>query len=336
MLNYTPNIHGRSIVMISDYVETGYDAEDLAEEKMFLAKIEKDLAYFGINFYWLEVKTLEELKVRLAEFDKDTIVIFNWCEEIDSKTNSSQEVTAFLESADYVYAGADTKGLLLSEDRKNIYNKLKTAHVNFPKIYYFDKDLSDIKFPVIVKALGEHGSYGMSDKSILETPQALAKLINFGNCDKFYMEEFINGREFSVTVWGNEEPEALPIIEILFNEKNKQKYKIQDYDSKWNKNDENYLAIHPAFPENLNAKTKLTIRSECEKAYKACELCGFARIEVRLGEKDNLPYIIDMNPNPNFRPHTSLMMATEISGYNEGQVVAKLCEFALEKFAYIY
>lgn len=316
--------------MISDYVAEGYDEEDQLEEHQFIARIIKDLSEYGIVMDFIEVKNLEELEVELKKYSKDKIIIFNWCEEVNAKSNSAWEVTKFLEDNGFVFSGADTRALEIAIDRKKIYEICSKEGANVPQMYTFDTPKEMISFPVIVKSLHEHGSFAITDKSILENYDQVLETKKNIDTNNFYMEQFINGREFTVTVWGNDDPEVLPIMEFIFESDKDKKYKIQDYDSKWKKDDPSYKGIYATYPETLPETEHRKIMSEAYRAYVAIKCCGFARMEVRVEE--GVPYVIDINPNPNFRPGTSIMKSAAKSGYNEGMVVAKLCEYALDRW----
>ncbi len=328
MLNYTPNLRGRNIVIISDFVSIDYDAQDQHEEHDFISKITADLKNFGISVAFLEIKTLDELREGLAKYNKDTIVVFNWCEEVNQQENSGYLVTDFLEAENYTFSGAKTHALKLSGNREELYNVLAQANVNVPQRYSFDASPEQINFPVIVKSKYFHGSFGITQKSVLASIEEFVEIKSNLDVAQYYIEQFISGREFTSTILGNDIPEILPLVEYVYDEDIQTKYNIQDHASKWDKNSATFTRIHAEYVENLKDGVIETIHVQTSKAFKAIGDCHLARIEVRIGE-NNKPYVIDVNPNPNFRPNTSLLMSALKAGYSEGTFVAKLCEYAL-------
>jgi D-alanine-D-alanine ligase len=332
MTDYIPNLKGRSVVMISDYVDVGYDAEDQEEEKGFLQKIKSDLGKYAIPFYFVEVKNLQELETELSKFNKEKTVVFNWCEELDQKTNTGYLVSEFLEKDGYVYTGANAICLQVSTDRKKTYERLVQNGVNVPKQYSLNGNYTGIDFPVIAKALYVHGSFDISEQSVLENESDVRNFEEKINKADFELEQFIPGREFTVPIWGNNKPAALPVMEIVFKSNEKEKYKVQSYGSKWDKNDPDYLGIYVDQSKGVSDVILKSVSDECCKAFVALGCSGLARMEVRLDEHTNMPYVIDVNPNPNYRPGTSIFKSAAALGLNEGQVTAKLCELAIEKF----
>jgi len=329
MTDYIPNLMGRRIVMISDYVSKDYDAEDQKEEKLYIAKIKKGLKKFGIPFNFHEVKNLTELKEKLSNYDKNNMVVFNWCEEIEETAHTEFLVTRFLEKNDYVFSGAGTTCILKTTDRNRVHSICIKKKISVPSSYSFKSPASSVYYPVIVKALYEHGSFALSDKSILQGPKDLKRIRKLINEDNFYMEDFIGGREFNVAVLGNNKPEVLPIMEVVFDSETDKKFKIQSFDSKWNKNSPSYNGIYLTKARNIAKKLRSKITKLALKTHKVFCCSGVSRIEIRV--KDGIPYVIDVNSNPNLRLHVSIFKAAKQAGYNEGLLVAKLCELAMER-----
>ena len=78
---------------------------------------------------------------------------------------------------------------------------------------------SDLRFPLIVKPVDEDASVGIARASVVRDDQALSERVSFVH-DRLktaaIVEEFIAGREIYVGVIGNDPPQALPPIEMVF------------------------------------------------------------------------------------------------------------------------
>lgn len=319
--------------MISDYVTEGYDKEDILQEKKFLKSITDELKVYGINFSLVEIKDISELEEKLAKYDKDKIVIFNWAEEVTDKPNTGHLITKFLEGEGYKFSGATTKNLILANDRCQVNRVLRENGVGVPEEYELDD--AGIKFPVIVKAKYEHGSFGITTKSICKNKEELEGLKKTLVSEKFTAEQFIDGDEYTISVWGNRKPEVLPVFKINFESNKNEEFKIMDYGCKWDKKDSGYKGIYSEKAEDIDGDLKKSLTDMCKKAYRVMGCRGFARFEVRVQKgtdgNENELYIIDFNPNPNLQPDSSFMKSVVAGGYNYGQAVAKLCEFALDE-----
>ena len=105
-------------------------------------------------------------------------------------------------------------------------------------------------------------------------------------------EEFIAGKELQVTVL--ETPTktyALPIAEIAFKTKGKNKWNIYGFDEKWTKNTAAYQSCHfVAPPKQLRKDIDNGIRKDSIRAFYALGLRDYARFDLRFNTKDNLWY----------------------------------------------
>ena len=77
-----------------------------------------------------------------------------------------------------------------------------------------DSIVAQIGTHVVVKPATEGSSIGIS---IVDTREALEEAISeaFEHDNEIVVEKFVQGREFTVAVIGNDKPRALPIIEII-------------------------------------------------------------------------------------------------------------------------
>src|SRR5262249_37336040 len=77
----------------------------------------------------------------------------------------------------------------------------------------------DLRFPLIIKLPSEGGSLGLAYDSVVENEVALRERLDY-MLSRYQqgalVEEYIDGREFTVSVLGNDEPYALPVAELLF------------------------------------------------------------------------------------------------------------------------
>ena len=329
-----PDLKNRDIVMISDYVDD-YDEEDINEEQKFLEAIKKQIEKDGKKFYFIEIKNLEELDKELNKFDPKDVIIFNWCEEIYGKPNSGPQITKYLDKKGFIYTGADTQTLELNQNKIKVKDLLIKNGVSTPK-YFLAKINEPVKvhdgitFPLIVKTSKEHGSLGITDKSVVTNYDELVEQVNIVFKDfkqDAMVEKFIDGPEYHVTVWGNGEPQVLPLIEIDYTKSQGKKFKLQNYDSKWTKGSRDYEVTKIKKPEGLTDYITKEIEQLALATFKITKCRGYARFEIRV--QNNIPYIIDVNANPAFLPHVSVLKSAKLAGYNNGRAVEKICEFSL-------
>lgn len=145
--------------------------------------------------------------------------------------------------------------------------------------------LADFKIPVVVKSLAQGSSIGVM---IVEDREDLSLAIEqaFKYSDGILVEEFIEGRELTVAIWGNEKPVALPVIEIV---PHSGRY---DYQSKYTKGATEYIV-----PAKLAVDVTSTVQKVALEAFMQLGCSGIARVDIMLS-KDNNPYVLEVNTIP--------------------------------------
>jgi D-alanine-D-alanine ligase len=144
-----------------------------------------------------------------------------------------------------------------------------------------------LKFPVFVKPNNGGSSIGMSkvDNPSEEIGLALQKAFN--EDDQVLVEEFIEGREFTIGVFKTKgEIITLPITEII------PKKKFFDFEAKYKGlSDE----ITPAVAD---AATLDKVRAAAKKIYAVFNCKGVIRIDFIYNEEKAMPYMLEINTVP--------------------------------------
>lgn len=168
---------------------------------------------------------------------------------------------------------------------------------------------AEFSIPVVVKSAAQGSSIGVS---IVERKEDLKAAIveAFTYSVNILVEEFIKGRELTVAIWGKEQIEALPVIEIA---PHSGKY---DYQSKYTKGATEYIV-----PAKLDAMLTKTVQELAVRAALALGCDGIARVDIMLGE-DNTPYVLEVNTVPGMTATSLVPKAAGAVGFS----FADLCE----------
>ena len=163
--------------------------------------------------------------------------------------------------------------------------------------------VAELGLPLIVKPPLEGSTIGITkvvDAAGLQAAVDLAR-----QYDKVVLvEQFIQGREFSVPVLGTgPTARALPIVEIVAPEGN------YDYQNKYFTDDTKYHC-----PAPLDAATTAAIQAHVVNAYRALGCEGWSRIDVLLRESDNQPFLLEVNTSPGMTTHSLVPMAARAEG----------------------
>lgn len=172
-----------------------------------------------------------------------------------------------------------------------------------PGVTDLDKVASELGLPLIVKPPLEGSTIGITKVTKAEDLKAAVDVAT--GFDKVVLaEEFVTGRELTVTVLGQgENARALPIVEIVAPEGN------YDYNNKYFTDDTKYHC-----PATLDAAITAEIERIAVEAYNAIGCEGWARVDVLLRESDNRPFLLEVNTSPGMTGHSLVPMAARAIG----------------------
>jgi D-alanine-D-alanine ligase len=176
------------------------------------------------------------------------------------------------------------------------------------------------KFPVIVKPAYEHCSIGITNNSIATNYiqfKAIVKKLRTKHHQTLLVEEFIPGKELQVTVLEmKNKTVALPIAEIAFRDKTKNKWNIYGFDEKWSKNLPVYKSCHfVAPPKQLKSDIDSQIKKDSIRAFYALGLRDYARFDLRYNPKIHQWYFLEANANAGFDPDPRDAMTASIKAH---------------------
>jgi len=166
-----------------------------------------------------------------------------------------------------------------------------------------DAIVAELGLPLIVKPPLEGSTIGIT--KVLDAAGLQAAVDLARQYDKVVLvEQFIQGREFSVPVLGSgPTARALPIVEIVAPEGN------YDYQNKYFTDDTKYHC-----PAPLDAATTAAIQAHVVNAYRALGCEGWSRIDVLLRASDNAPFLLEVNTSPGMTTHSLVPMAARAEG----------------------
>lgn len=163
--------------------------------------------------------------------------------------------------------------------------------------------------PVVIKAVDQGSSIGVEivrqAEEFFPAVQRVAAI-----SERILLESFVQGREFTVAVWGDDEPAALPVIEIV------PKDGWYDYDTKYTKGATEYIV--PAQVEEFIARG---IQEAAMAAYLVLGCRGIARVDIMLDEQQ-YPYVLEVNTVPGMTETSLVPKAAAAAGLTFGE----LCE----------
>lgn len=261
-------------------------------------------------------------------------VVFNLCEGFRGDSAREMHIAAIFELLDLPYTGSAP--LTLGVTQNKILTKDLLVRHGLPTPDYYrvrvNESLAriDLKSPFIVKPCSEDASLSIGVDSIVTTETALKKRVRYIHeryAQDALVERFIPGREFNAAVLGNASSTILPLSEICFD--GNLKYPIVSYAGKWQQDSGDYQGTTPVCPARIEEKVRKKIE---QTALQACRLLGcrdYSRVDIRL--HNDVPYILEINANPDICPDAGFARAAQVAGYDYQTLIQRLLNLALTR-----
>ncbi|MEM3018735.1 MAG: ATP-grasp domain-containing protein [Candidatus Bathyarchaeia archaeon] len=313
-----------------------YVAELEIEEQV--EAVEKALTKLGFTYRRLPLeergdgaKDLMDLIEAIKAFEPDVVV--NLCEGAFGDSHLAMNVPSILELLRIPYTGSTPLTLGITQDKGLTKDILKAKGIPTPGyeiLRSFSEWRGSLDYPLFVKPLMEDASLGISRKSYVRNEEELRRQVAYVN-ERYrqpaIVEEYIAGRELNVAILGNDEPEVLPISEIIFGFS--EEPRIVDYAAKWFKDSEEYRKTVPICPAGLEAAIKNRVEAVALEAYRSLYCRDYARVDIRL--KDGTPYVLEVNANPDIAPEVGFARSLKAAGISFEEFVGRIIAFALER-----
>jgi D-alanine-D-alanine ligase len=244
--------------------------------------------------------------IRRASTEWKPHIAFNLLEGFDDIAIFDQNVVSHLELLKLPYTGCNPRGLLLARD-KSLSKKLLAYHrISLPEFEVFRSGRpihrpKRLAFPLIVKSLTQEASIGISQASVVDSDDKLKERVTFVHQSigtAAIAEQYIEGRELYVGILGNQASlHALPVWELFFSNMPADAKRIATDRVKWSVKYQQKYGIESGPAKDLPDDISQKIQHVCRRTYRALELSGYARIDLRLDDSGRV-WILEANPNP--------------------------------------
>jgi D-alanine-D-alanine ligase len=287
-----------------------------------------------------EVRTLpihDDLgDIRRASEEWKPHISFNLLEGFDDVTIFDQNVVSHLELLKLSYTGCNPRGLLLARD-KSLSKKLLAYHrIHVPEFEVFRigrpiRRPKRLEFPLIVKSLTQEASIGISQASVVDGDEKLRERVAFIHESigtAAIVERYIEGRELYVGIHGNQTLQALPVWELFFKNMPEGAKRIATDRVKWSVKYQKKYGIDSGPAVDVPDARCSEIQHLCKRAYRALELSGYARIDLRLDEAGNA-WVLEANPNPQIAKGEDFAASAEKQGISYEALLQRIINLGL-------
>lgn len=237
-------------------------------------------------------------------------------------------VPGILEMVGIPYVGSGPLAHSLALDKvvaKMIFQQHGVPTPDFAVLNAADSPIPEITYPAIVKPKNEAVSFGLrivnNEDELREGAAVIFQKFN----QPVLVEQYIDGREINVGLLGNNPPQALPPVELVFG---KGGPPIYTYDDKRQKSGR---TIDWECPANLPPEIHDRAVDTAIRAFNALGCYDCARVDMRLDADGNL-YVLEINSLPSMGEHGSYTIGARTAGLDFDQLVCRLVEVASARY----
>lgn len=263
--------------------------------------------------------------------DPDHTLIFNLCENLGGRPEDEALVPGELEKLGFQYTGSPS-GTLASCLNK-AQTKATLAQNGVPtasyQVFHNSREAILVPLPAIVKPQSNDASVGIDRDSVVHDATALRRRVEY-ILDTYrqpaLVEAFIAGREFNVGVWGNGVAHTLPLAEIDFSAWPNPYTQIVHFDAKWNEGAAEYQTMNVLCPAPVDPDLAACIQEVALSAYRTMGCRDYARVDIRV--QANVPYVLEVNPNPCLATDGGFANAARVAGYDYARMAHQIATWA--------
>lgn len=180
-----------------------------------------------------------------------------------------------------------------------------------------DRIVDELGLPLFVKPAANGSSFGVTRVTSASQLREAVERASAGG-DRVLIEECVTGTEITVPVIGNDDPKALPIVEIVTGAEFynlKVKYEPS--------------SMHHVIPARLEAGVYARAQELAVRAHRALGCLGASRSDFIVRE-DGTPVILETNTIPGMTENSLLPDSARHGGIEFPELCKKFVEYALE------
>ena len=271
--------------------------------------------------------------IRSVALGFDPHVVFNLLMEFRDVGNYQAHVTSYLELLGVSFTGCHARGILLTRDKALCKKILRYHRVPTPRFAVFERGAPmrrarerELSFPLIVKSVDEEASLGISQASVVSDLQKLKERVEFVHRSvgtDAIAEEYVEGRELTQSILGNERLQAFPPWELFFDKLPEGSLPIATARAKFDRKYQARVGIDSGPAREMPPATAARIARLCKRVYRVLGLSGYARLDLRLAA-DGQVYVIEVNSTPDVAEGEDFADSAKAVGLSYTQLIQRI------------
>lgn len=280
----------------------------------------------GEGFEVVEIDPADDGALQQIADEKPSVVFL----ALHGKYGEDGCIQGFCELLGVPYTGSGVLASALAMDKERAKVIYKEAGLNTaPWVVIHPEDkrdaasiIEEVGEKVVVKAVHQGSSLGVYIvEGALELEEAISDAFTFD--DTVIVEKYIQGTETTVAVLGNNEPEALPVIEIVPQGEST----TYDFTAKYAAGGSKHI-----IPARLDDRVTAACQEMALRAHAALGCRGVSRTDIFVDEQ-GVCWAIETNTLPGMTATSLLPDTAGTVGISFGALCRMLVELALEEHA---
>ncbi len=262
-------------------------------------------------------------------------VLFNLLMEFQDVGSYQVHVAAYLELLRVAYTGCNPTGILLARDKavsKKIlrYHRIATPAFAVVRRGQRGRARRDLRFPLMVKSVDEEASFGIAQASVVRDAAQLEERVAFVHDSvgtAALVEEYVEGRELTISVLGNERLATFPVWELYFDELPEGTLPIATAKVKWDVAYQKKLGIRTGPARPLSDDAQARIARLARRVYRVLGLSGYARLDLRMTPEGRV-YVIEANATPDITYDEDFAESARAAGLDYPALLQRILNLA--------
>jgi D-alanine-D-alanine ligase len=264
-------------------------------------------------------------------------LVFNVAEDFGDDSSGAVLIAAALQLSGVPFTGGGPGELYLQQDKALTKKLLAFSGLSYPDFALFSLDAGletggNLKMPLFVKPQRMESSIGIEGNGLVHSSKDLMERVRHIHekvHDAALAEEYIEGREFYVSILGNDQAQALPAIEVDFSGLPPDAPKVLGRKAKWVKNSAEYRgtrSVLAELPDDLRAK----LEQAALEAYRALRVCDYGRVDLRVKATGEV-YVLEVNASCYLEEGGEFVQAAAAAGMDYPKLLDAIAELALAR-----
>jgi D-alanine-D-alanine ligase len=301
------------------------DEADVLQQVDLVTEAYRQLGYHPVSMELGKDPYNDILKIK----ENKPLFVFNLVESVFEKGELLYIGPALLNALQIRYTGTPLEALFITTSKLLTKKLMNRYNIPTPRYYPVnDTEKLEPEKQYIVKPIWEDGSVGLDEEAVFNANDLMKlKKIARLSPSHYFIEEFIEGREFNISILGGKNKiDVLQPAEMIFKDYPPEKPRMLGYQAKWNTSSFEYKNTIRSF-ETIDTKSSLytELKKICLDCWQFFSLKGYARVDFRV-DSNSRPYVIEINGNPCISPDSGFVAAARYAGFDNKTIIQRISE----------